>query len=110
MANPTPFESLIGKQFSGESNKKDFGLSPLEKQLIALIAAGYSSKETGQEIGVSARTVCNLLRRIFTKLQVTNRLELVLFVAFHHLLDTAQTPPPVPEVSAPSCAPEEPAA
>ena len=87
-----------------ELNGKNFCLSPLEKQIIALVLAGYTSKESGQRIGVSQSTVRHHLRGIIAKLGVANRLELVLLALHLDLVGPLQkchfrSPVPVPSQS-----------
>lgn len=65
---------------------QDFGLTPREKQLIALIGAGYTNKDVAKELGVSENTAKHHLTNIFDKLGVSNRLELLLFCVDHHLI------------------------
>jgi DNA-binding CsgD family transcriptional regulator len=72
----------IPRQLSVGANGKDHGLTPLEKQVIALVLAGYTSKESGQKIGVSEHVVRQNLRDIISKLGVSNRFELVLFALY----------------------------
>ena len=76
------------------SSRKDFGLNPLERQLIALIAAGYTSGESTRRLGISAQALRQHLMDIFDKLQVSNHLELVLFAIYHQLIDVVPTSPP----------------
>jgi DNA-binding CsgD family transcriptional regulator len=76
------------------SRSKDFGLIPLEKQVIALIVAGYTSEESTQRLGISDHVLQQHLLNIFNKLKVSNRLELVLFALYHRLIDAVQIPPP----------------
>jgi len=77
----------IARQLSVRANGKDHGLTPLEKQVIASVLAGYTSKESGQKIGVSDHVVRQNLRDIISKLGVSNRFELVLFALHYHLVD-----------------------
>lgn len=91
-------EPSIARQRFIEPNGKNFSLTPLEKQIVALVLAGYTSKESGQRIGVSEHSVRQHLRDIIAKLGVSNRLELVLFVLHHHLIDPVQISPCVTEV------------
>jgi DNA-binding CsgD family transcriptional regulator len=83
----------IARQLSVGANGKDLGLTPLEKQVIALVLAGYTSKESGQKIGVSERVVRQNLREIFAKFGVSNRFELVLFALHRDLVDPIQISP-----------------
>jgi len=71
----------------------EFGLTPREKEVIALIVGGFTNKGVAQEFGISQHTVKHHLTNIFDKLGVSNRLELVLFSINHHLLDNVQIGP-----------------
>jgi DNA-binding CsgD family transcriptional regulator len=99
--DPSCPEPWIVRQAFIEPNRKNLSLTPLEKQIIASVLAGYTSKESGQRIGVSASTVRHHLRGIIGKLGVANRLELVLLALDHHLVGPLQichsrSPAPVP--------------
>jgi len=74
-------------------NKNDYGLSPLELQVIALVGAGFTRKESARRIGVSEHTFQQQLTDILDKLRVANRLELVLFALHHQLIGEVQVPP-----------------
>jgi DNA-binding CsgD family transcriptional regulator len=91
-------ERSIARQRFIEPNGKKFSLTPLEKQLIALVLAGCTSKESACRIGVSEHSVRQHLRDIIAKLGVSNRLELVLFALHRHLIDPVQISPFVTEV------------
>jgi DNA-binding CsgD family transcriptional regulator len=69
-------------------NRKDFGLIPLEKQIIALAVAGYSSSESAKIIGISEPAIRLHLTGICEKVRVSNQLELILFALYHQLIDT----------------------
>jgi two-component system, NarL family, nitrate/nitrite response regulator NarL len=83
---------------NGSTSPKDLGLTPRELEIISNIAAGRSNKQVGQEFRISERTVKHHLTNIFSKVGVSNRLELALF-AFNHQLINNQAPssaqPPV---------------
>ena len=79
---------------SEASRKGDFGLNPLERQLIALTVAGYTSEESTQRLGISEQALRWHLVNIYDKLKVSNHLELVLFAIYHQLIDAVQMPPP----------------
>jgi len=56
-------------------------LSPQERRVLSLIAAGMTNKEVGNELGLTEKTVKNYLANIFGKLNVTRRSQAVaLFV------------------------------
>jgi DNA-binding NarL/FixJ family response regulator len=54
-----------------------------EEQVVALVADGLSNRDVAAELGLSEHTVKKYLFRIFDKLGISNRVELVLY-AFHH--------------------------
>lgn len=54
-----------------------------EEQVVALVADGLSNRDVATELGLSEHTVKKYLFRIFDKLGISNRVELVLY-AFHH--------------------------
>jgi len=58
-------------------------LTPREEQVVALVANGLSNREIAQELGLSEHTVKKYLFRIFDKLGISSRVELVLY-AFSH--------------------------
>jgi DNA-binding NarL/FixJ family response regulator len=58
-------------------------LTPREEQVVALVADGLSNREIAQELGLSEHTVKKYLFRIFDKLGISSRVELVLY-AFSH--------------------------
>jgi DNA-binding CsgD family transcriptional regulator len=51
-------------------------LSARELDVARLAASGLTSKEIGERLFISTRTVDNHLQRVFTKLGVTRRSEL----------------------------------
>jgi len=54
-------------------------LTPREEQVVALVADGLSNRETAQELDLSEHTVKKYLFRIFDKLGISSRVELVLY-------------------------------
>lgn len=52
-------------------------LSPKERQIADLVAQGRTTKEIATELGLSRFTVSSYLRRIFAKLNVRSRAEMV---------------------------------
>jgi DNA-binding NarL/FixJ family response regulator len=58
-------------------------LTHREEQVVALVADGLSNRDVATELGLSEHTVKKYLFRIFDKLGISNRVELVLY-AFHH--------------------------
>ena len=58
-------------------------LTSREEQVVALVADGLSNRNVATELGISEHTVKKYLFRIFEKLGISNRVELVLY-AVHH--------------------------
>ena len=58
-------------------------LTPREEQVVALVADGLSNREAGKELGLSEHTIKKYLRRIFDKLGISTRVELVLYAVSH---------------------------
>jgi DNA-binding NarL/FixJ family response regulator len=54
-------------------------LSKRESQVVRYLAEGFSNKEIAKELDLSEHTVKNYLFRIFNKLGVSSRLEVVLY-------------------------------
>jgi DNA-binding NarL/FixJ family response regulator len=66
-------------------------LTEREREVIALIAEGLKNKQIGQRLFISETTVTHHLSSIFSKLDVSDRLELVIYTFAHKL---ASVPPP----------------
>jgi len=54
-------------------------LTPREEQVVALVADGLSNREVARELSLSEHTVKKYLFRIFDKLGISSRVELVLY-------------------------------
>jgi len=72
-------------------------LTPREQQVVALVAEGLSNRDVSRELSLSEHTVKKYLFRIFDKLGVSNRVELVLYAVNHGDVRTAEW---VPGISA----------
>jgi DNA-binding NarL/FixJ family response regulator len=51
-------------------------LTPREREVVNLIARGYTYRETAERLGITAKTIENHMRSIFEKLSVASRHEL----------------------------------
>lgn len=72
---------------SDSGDRRDFGLTAREKQIIGLVGAGYTNKDLAKELGISENTAKHHMTNIFDKLGISNRLELLLFATEHRLID-----------------------
>ena len=50
-------------------------LSPREREVLTLLAAGRSNQQIGSALGISARTAATHVANIYRKLQVNNRVD-----------------------------------
>ncbi len=58
-------------------------LTPRQEQVVALVADGLSNREVAHELGLSEHTIKKYLLRIFDKLGISTRVELVLYAVSH---------------------------
>jgi len=58
-------------------------LTPREELVVALVADGLSNREVAQELNLSEHTIKKYLFRIFDKLGISSRVELVLYAVNH---------------------------
>ncbi len=58
-------------------------LTPREEQVVALVADGLSNRQVAQELNLSEHTIKKYLFRIFDKLGISSRVELVLYAISH---------------------------
>ena len=54
-------------------------LTPREEQVVALVADGLSNRDVARELGLTEHTIKKYLYRIFDKVGVSSRVELVLY-------------------------------
>jgi DNA-binding NarL/FixJ family response regulator len=65
-------------------------LTPREEQVVALVADGLSNREVARELGLSEHTIKKYLFRIFDKVGVASRVELVLYAVTHGAMRNAE--------------------
>jgi len=58
-------------------------LTPREEQVVALVAEGLGNREIAGELNLSQHTIKKYLYRIFEKLGISSRVELVLYAVNH---------------------------
>ena len=66
-------------------------LSQREKEVLYLVAQGFSNKEIAQRMGLSIRTVHSHLANMFTKLKVNSRTQAVLLAMHQGTLSLQET-------------------
>ena len=69
-----------------EQPGRRYGLTRREMQMVAAIVEGSSNREIAQKFNVREDTVKHHLTSIFSKLEVSTRLELALFAIEHRLV------------------------
>lgn len=62
-------------------------LTNREMEVLTLLAKGYTNKEISDRIFISVKTVETHRKKIYGKLGIQSRAELVHFAIKHHLLD-----------------------
>jgi two-component system, NarL family, nitrate/nitrite response regulator NarL len=89
-----------------------YGLTPRERQVLAMVVAGHPNKEIARTFSVSEQTIKHHVTRMFDKVGASNRVELAMLATRHGLLDptdasasvdrspisSASTPVPIPAV------------
>lgn len=59
----------------------DWNLTGRERQIVDALLRGLSNKEIAQHLGVSDQTVKNQLTRLYRKIGVSGRVDLMLWAA-----------------------------
>jgi two-component system nitrate/nitrite response regulator NarL len=62
-------------------------LTPREKDAVRLVVEGMKNREIAESLHVTEHTVSNYLYRIFDKLGVSSRVELILYVTSHRQIE-----------------------
>jgi two-component system nitrate/nitrite response regulator NarL len=74
------------KQAAAVQEKKTYGLTPRELEVVTCIVEGCSNKDVAKQFTISEETVKRHLSNIFDKTGVSTRLELALFAIAHKLV------------------------
>jgi DNA-binding NarL/FixJ family response regulator len=77
-------------------------LTKREEDLLRLVAEGLGKREIARQLNLSENTVKNYMFRIFDKLGISNRVELVLYA----LSSAKRAPVPIPADNPPALWPE----
>lgn len=77
--------------------RKEVPLSKREQEVVRCVAEGMSNREIAQRLGLTEHTVKNYLFRIFDKLGVSKRVEVVLY-AYNLGYDVVQRSPGLPKM------------
>lgn len=83
MASHLVHEFLAEQKMGDE---KALSVSPREKEIIQLLAEGYSSKEIAERLVISPSTVHTHRSNLMTKLGLNNRRELIQYARAHGLI------------------------
>ena len=70
-------------------------LTPREEQVVGLVAEGAGNRDIAERLNIKENTVKKSLLRIYDKLGVSNRVELVLYAMTHHGVSPAESTPTV---------------
>ena len=82
---PEGVQTIVRKHHDHEPGLD--ALSERERQVLALTAKGHTSREIGDQLSLSPRTVETYRERIMQKLGLAHRSELVEYALRHRLLD-----------------------
>jgi two-component system nitrate/nitrite response regulator NarL len=74
------------KQAAAVPERKTYGLTPRELEVVTCIVEGCSNKDVAKQFSISEETVKRHLSNIFDKTGVSTRLELALFSIAHKLV------------------------
>jgi two-component system, NarL family, nitrate/nitrite response regulator NarL len=61
-----------------EPNRRN-PLTKREQEVVKLVVKGLTNRQVGQQLGLAEQTVANNLFRIYEKLGISSRVELVLY-------------------------------
>jgi two-component system nitrate/nitrite response regulator NarL len=81
------FDEMTRKESKPESGEtaRITSLTDRERQIVGLIAEGLKNKQIGERLFISETTVTHHLTSVFSKLGVSDRLELVIYSFTHGL-------------------------
>jgi two-component system, NarL family, response regulator DevR len=86
LLDPEVTAGVLDRLRSGNVTVKDeklARLSPQEERILALIAAGRTNRQIGEELHLAEKTVKNYVSSILAKLEVARRAEAAVYLARH---------------------------
>lgn len=92
-------QGALGRRAAGgQGNEPMDTLSPREREVLDLVARGYTNHQIAERLGLSVRTVETYRSRLVEKLGLRSRADLVRYALESGLLGSGQVPPeePVP--------------
>lgn len=81
-------QRLMDYHSGHEDDERSDVLSEREREVLMLTVQGYSSREIGERLFISAKTVDTYRQRLMQKLNLSHRADLVQYALRHGLLDT----------------------
>jgi len=84
-------EMLLGRAGAMMHKPKVKRLSSRESQVLREIAIGFTSKSIAKKLGVSAKTIQTYRARIYDKLELRTRADLVHYAIAHGILDSVES-------------------
>jgi len=81
------FVNSPGSEKKAPNGYKISSLTPREREVILMIGKGLKNKQIAEQLYISDVTVHHHLTSIYSKLEITNRLELIIFAYRNRLAD-----------------------
>jgi DNA-binding NarL/FixJ family response regulator len=72
-------EAFAESREDGRSRRPEKELSPREKEILSILASGCTNKEIAKSLFISEKTVKSHLNSVYKKLNVTRRLQAILY-------------------------------
>jgi DNA-binding NarL/FixJ family response regulator len=79
--------------FKGVNSRGEALLTKREQELVPLVANGLTNREISTQLGVSEHTIKNHLFRIYEKLGISSRVELILYAVSERDKNSSQLQP-----------------